>query len=186
MCQVCRLSEYVFVYTQIGNSDILHTNLVPVPPWTVGDRAIAVLCSEEANAPLSHLRVVNCYVTKASCRQLARKFGKTLVSLDLTGAPVDDAGLECIAICCHQLEVLRVNSCAHITDAGCAYFSKLIMRPSQPWAAGTRALQHLIELDLKFAEITDAGLVELLHRTCLRPLQVSTMSGLSTFCSDSI
>jgi hypothetical protein len=44
-------------------------------------------------------------------RRFAAHLAQTLVSLDLTGAPIDDRAIEIIAKSCRLLEVLRVNSC---------------------------------------------------------------------------
>jgi hypothetical protein len=78
-----------------------------------------------------------------------------------------DGGLSAIAAGCGQLQVLRVNSCARITDTSVCQFARA---PS----ASAAALQSLTELDLKFAEITDSGLWALLHGTTQVPLQVWT------------
>ena len=160
---------------------------IPNPPWVVGDRAIAALCgdahAEPRCPPLSHLRLVNCYVTAGGCHRLADAFAGTLLSLDLTGAPVNDSGLESIARGCSLLEVLRVNSCSHITDRGCQCIcgtstvrgsrgdpprSSLLQRPSA-------ALPNLIELDLKFSDITDEGLRAIVRRPCHRRLRVLSL-----------
>ena len=160
---------------------------IPNPPWVVGDRAIAALCGdahpEPRCPPLSHLRLVNCYVTAGGCHRLADAFAGTLLSLDLTGAPVNDSGLESIARGCSLLEVLRVNSCSHITDRGCQCIcgtstvrgsrgdpprSSLLQRPSA-------ALPNLIELDLKFSDITDEGLRAIVRRPCHRRLHVLSL-----------
>lgn len=74
-----------------------------------------------------------------------------------------DGGLSDIAAGCGQLQVLRVNSCARITDTSVC---QLVRTPT----AATAGLQSLTELDLKFAEITDDGLWSLMHGTA--PLQV--------------
>jgi hypothetical protein len=124
---------------------------VPVPPWTVGDRAIGALCASSAPAaPLSHLRVVACHVTAASCRLLAQKYGASLQSLDLTGAVVDDRGLAALAACCRQLVVLRVNSCAHITDTGIGHLLTTRPPPS-PAGAPPVSLLPVLACALSFA-----------------------------------
>ena len=76
-----------------------------------------------------------------------------------------DRGLTAIAAGCRQLQVLRVNSCLHITDASLSLLASSRAAPSH-------RLQNLIELDLKFAEISDGALKALLHRSADRPLQV--------------
>lgn len=53
---------------------------VPMPPWTVGDRSIAALTSQDTSPPLAQIRLVNCNVTAASGRGHAAHLAQTLLT----------------------------------------------------------------------------------------------------------